>query len=171
MPIRILFKDITKIKCDAIVNAANSSLLGGGGVDGAIHKAAGVGLLFECIKLGGCKPGNAKITKGYNLPSKFIIHAVGPRWKNGLNGEEEVLRSCYRKSLSLALENGCLSIAFPFISSGIYGYPKDQALRIAVNEITDFLNRNNMLVYLAAFDKQTFGICKELYPELIGNFE
>ena len=153
MALQIIYGDITKVECDAIVNAANSTLLGGGGVDGAIHKAAGKGLLLECMKLGGCKTGQAKITKGYKLPCEYVIHTVGPRWKGGKAGEEEMLRSCYYESLLLAKEYNCTTIAFPLISSGVYGYPKDEALRVATEVINSYLLENDLEVYMVLFEK------------------
>lgn len=152
MPLQIVKNDITKIQCDAIVNAANSTLLGGGGVDGAIHKAAGKGLFFECMKLGGCKTGQAKITGGYKLPCKYVIHTVGPKWKGGNHGEKELLESCYRESLILAKENNCTSVAFPLISTGVYGYPREQAMQTAVDEINKFLLQHDMDVILVIYE-------------------
>lgn len=166
MPLQIVRNDITKMKVDAIVNAANSSLLGGGGVDGCIHRAAGPALLAECRMLGGCETGDAKITGAGALPCKYVIHAVGPRWMGGGHGEREKLISCYRASLLLAKENDCRTVAFPLISSGIYGYPKEQALRIAIDTIADFLLTDDMTVYLVIFDKKAYQISGKLFSEI-----
>ena len=159
MPLRIVQNDITTLKVDAIVNAANQSLLGGGGVDGAIHRAAGPQLLAECRALGGCKTGEAKITNGYRLPAKYVIHTV------------ELLESAYRSSLELALAHGCQTVAFPLISAGVYGYPKEQALKVAVDIIGHFVLDHDVTVYLVIFDRTAFSIARKLFADLADDTE
>jgi O-acetyl-ADP-ribose deacetylase (regulator of RNase III) len=156
--------DITKLKVDAIVNAANTSLLGGGGVDGAIHRAAGPELLEYNRKLGGCKTGEAKITPGFKLPAKYIIHTVGPVWQGGNHNEDELLANCYRNSLKLAVEYEIKTIAFPAISTGIYSFPLERATKIAVNEVKMFLGKNDFIekVIFVCFDDKTYEVYEKV---------
>lgn len=166
MPLQIIRNDITKMHCDAIVNAANPSLLGGGGVDGAIHAAAGPQLLEECRSLGGCLPGQAKLTGGYRLPAKYIIHTVGPIWQGGHLGEAQTLAACYRNCLDLAYRSGLMTVAFPLISAGAYGYPREEALQIATHTISEFLLHAEMMVWLVVYDRETFQISKDRMAQI-----
>lgn len=169
--IRVVQGDITKLEVDAIANAANESLLGGGGVDGAIHRAAGPELLAECRKLNGCDTGDAKITKGYNLPAKWVIHTVGPVWHGGSNREDELLASCYRRSLELAKEYELKSVAFPAISTGVYRFPVERAAKIAVSEIQKFLASNDSIneVILVCFSQDSYNCYLDAVKQLAEN--
>lgn len=162
--VEVIKFDITQLSVDAIVNAANSSLLGGGGVDGAIHRAAGPQLLAECRLLGGCPTGEAKITKGYNLQAKYVIHTVGPIWYGGIRNEPELLRNAYLNSLKLALQNRLSSIAFPNISTGVYGFPKQTAAEIAIRVVNNFIKENKypQKVIFACFDDENYSIYRKL---------
>ena len=166
MPLQIIRQDITKIRCDAIVNPTNPELIPGGGTDEAIHTAAGTKLAEACRKLGGCELGQAVITPAFDLPCKYVIHTVGPVWKDGTYGEKALLESCYTKSLQLAKKYKCKSVAFPLISSGTYGYPKDQVLKIAMETIGAFLYDNEMTVTIAVFDRESFALSRELTDEV-----
>jgi len=166
-PTKIVRENITKLKVDAIVNAANNTLLGGGGVDGAIHRAAGPLLLQECRTLNGCETGQAKITKGYNLHAKFVIHTVGPVWKGGLHNEKELLKNCYNNCLNIAKENNCKTIAFPNISTGVYRFPKQLAAEIAVQTVKSFIDRDFFFkeIVFVCFDDENF----ELYLQMVNS--
>lgn len=168
MPFYLVRNDITAMCVDAIVNAANHTLLGGGGVDGAIHRAAGPGLLQECRTLGGCETGNAKLTRAYRLPAKYIIHTVGPVYEDGMHGEAILLASCYRTALALARKRRCKSIAFPLISAGVFGYPRTEAIRIAADTIRQFLTDTDdcMTVYLVFFDRDSVTAGEALFPDI-----
>lgn len=166
MPLKIVRDDITKMKVDAIVNAANETLLGGGGVDGAIHAAAGPALLEECRTLGGCRTGEAKITKGCDLPARYVIHTVGPVWDGGSYGEEKLLTSAYRSSLKLAAEYKCETVAFPLISAGSYAYPRAEALRVAIDTISEFLASHDMTVYIVVYDRASYQISEKLFADV-----
>ena len=169
MSLELIRADLTKLKVDAVVNAANSRLAPGGGVCGAIFAAAGYDQLDRaCRAIGGCETGQAAATDGFQLPAKHIIHTVGPIWHGGGHNEEQLLRDCYRNSLDLAKSLGCTSIAFPMISSGIYGYPKEEAIKVAVSAIQAFLEQAEMTVYLTVFDRQATQLAKTLFPELCG---
>lgn len=166
MPLQIIRQDITKMKVDAIVNTTNEEMVGYSGVDLAVHEGAGPELDKECARIAPLGLGSAKITRGYNLDAKFIIHTSGPVWRGGLVGESIILKSCYIESLKLALEHNCESVAFPLISSGVYGYPKDQVLKFAIQVITEFLFEHEMMVYICVFDRKSYEFSKKLFSEI-----
>ena len=166
MPLKIIRQDITKIKCDAIVNPTNRHMWPGGGADAAIHEAAGPELLDYCQKLGGVSVGEAKITPAFNLPCKYVIHTAGPEWEGGLSGERVLLRSCYKESMKLAIEHRCKTVAFPLIASGLYGYPKDKVLKEAMDVLSKFLKHYEMDVYIVVYDKTAYSISRELYDDV-----
>lgn len=166
MPLEIIRNDITKVYADAIVNPTNPTLIGDGGVDGAVHLAAGPELSEECRRLGGCGVGQVKITKGYKLPAKYIIHTVGPIWQGGKYNEEQLLADCYKNALKFAQDHGLKSIAFPLISSGTFGYPKDRALGTAISVISEFLLNNEMMIYLVVFDKKAYQLSEKLFSTI-----
>lgn len=166
MPLQIIRQDITKMQVDAIVNTTNEEMVGYSGVDLAVHKGAGPDLDKECARIAPLGLGTAKLTKGYNLAAKYIIHTSGPTWRGGLNGESIILKSCYTESLKLAVANGCESVAFPLISSGTYGYPKDQVLKFAIQVITEFLFEHELMVYLCVFDRSSYEFSKKIFSEI-----
>ena len=166
MPLQIIRQDITKMKVDAIVNTTNEEMIGYSGVDLAIHTAAGAELDEECAKLAPLGLGQAKLSGGYGLPCKYVIHTSGPIWQGGLVGESIILRSCYVESLKLAVKSGCRSVAFPLISSGVYGYPKDQVLKFAIQTITEFLFDHELTVYLCVFDKESYSFSQKLFSDI-----
>lgn len=168
MNLEIQLDDITRLDVDAIVNAANNSLLGGGGVDGAIHRAAGSELLEACQALQGCRTGEAKITPGFNLPARFVIHTVGPVWRGGLEGEAQLLSSCYTRSIELAKQHQCRTLAFPSISTGVYGYPKDQAAKVALESVQNALDHTeNIRIIFCCFSEAD----RDIYQALLTDFE
>ncbi len=166
MPLKIIRQDITKIKCDAVVNPTNEYLTPGGGTDAAIHEAAGPKLLEACSKLGGLESGEAKLTPAFNLPCKYVIHTAGPIWRNGNYNEQAILEACYKNALALAADKKCKSVAFPLISSEVYGYPKDAVLKTAMRVIGDFLFDNEMLVYIVVYDKTSYAISEKLFADV-----
>lgn len=167
MSLKLVSKDITKMEVDAIVNAANKTLLGGGGVDGAIHRAAGPKLLEETRTLNGCEVGEAKITGAYNLPAKYVIHTVGPIWEGGASNEKSLLENAYRNSLKIAKERDIQTIAFPLLSAGAYGYPKEDAIKVGILTIENFLKDNEMEVFLVLHGQETYELAKSIEKEIL----